>query len=126
MSKLKVLMVDDEKDFLDIMGQRVLSWDYEVITAANGKDAINAVNLKDPDIIILDYIMPDTNGIELLKKIRAIDKKIPVIMFTAKPESEAIKAAEGLDIAAFVPKLSPYTDTQNNLKAALTMAAKKR
>ena len=60
-----------------------------------------------------------------MKKIRGVDKKIPVIMFTAKPEVSAIKEAEGLDIVAFVPKASPFVNTHANLKSALNMAVKK-
>ncbi|MEE8360402.1 MAG: response regulator, partial [Candidatus Omnitrophota bacterium] len=75
-----------------------------------------------PDVIVLDYIMPDMNGIELLRKIRGVNKDIPVIMFTAKPDTGAIKESTELDITAFVPKLSPYVDTKKSLKSALNMA----
>ena len=122
MSRKKILIVDDETDFLEIMRQRVESWGYEVIPTSNGKEAMDVFRDKSPDAIILDYLMPDINGIQLLRKIRAINMKVPVIMFTAKPEFEAIKDTEKLNVLAFIPKLSPYVNTQANLKTALNMA----
>ncbi|NQT47137.1 MAG: response regulator [Candidatus Omnitrophica bacterium] len=108
------------------MKHRIEYWGYEAITASNGEDAIRAFKDKGPDAIILDYVMPDINGIDLLKKIRGINKKIPVIMFTAKPEFEAIRNSEKLNISAFIPKLSPLVDTQASLKKVLYMVFKKK
>lgn len=127
MSKGKVrrtLLVDDEPDFLEIMAQTIESWGYEVIRASNGDRAMDAINEKDPDVVILDYVMPDINGVDLLARIRRVNKDIPAIMFTAKPDTDIIKKSTKLDITAFVPKLSPYVDTQTNLKSALSMAFK--
>ena len=120
--KRKILLVDDDKDFLEIMAQIIEHWGYEVAIAANTKDTMDALANKKPDLVILDYIMPeDVSGIEILKKIRGVDKKMPVVMFTAKPESEAMGKAEDLAISAFIPKISPYTDTKKNLKNTLEM-----
>ena len=124
--KKKILLVDDETDFLAIMGEHMESWGYEVITAASADEAMRAFKETRPDVAVLDYVMPDTDGISLLRKIRGVDKAIPVIMFTAKPEAHAMKEAKGLEIVAFVPKLSPYVDTQKSLKSALSMALKEK
>jgi len=123
--KKKILLVDDEKDFLDIMSQKIRSWGYEVVSASNAEDAMRAFKRERPSAAILDYVMPEVNGVQLLMRIRAVDMKIPVIMFTVKPQSEVIEDAEKLDILAFIPKLSPYTDTQANLKTALSIAFQK-
>jgi DNA-binding NtrC family response regulator len=123
--KNKILLVDDETDFLEIMGETIESWGYDVIKTSNGNEAMSALADQNPHVIVLDYIMPDIDGIALLKKIRDINKEIPVIMFTAKPDTGAIKESAELHITAFVPKLSPYVDTQNSLKSALNMAFKK-
>jgi len=126
MKKRKILLVDDEADFLEIMGAHLESWGYEVIKAQNGDEAIKALAGKGPDVVILDYVMPDIDGVTLLRKIRRTDKAIPVIMFTARPDTEAIKESKELDITAFVPKLSAYVDTLKSLKSALSMALKPR
>jgi len=68
--------------------------------------------------------MPDIDGISLLKKIRAIDKEIPAIMFTAHPDEEPMEDADKLNISAFIPKISPYTDTTAGLKTALDLVFK--
>ena len=126
MKKKKILFVDDETDFLAIMTQRIESWGHEVISASNGKEALDLFTDKKPDVIILDYLMPDINGIDLLKKIRAIDRNVPVLMFSAKADTDNVRDGMDLGIAAFIPKLSPFADTQANLRAALDMVFKQK
>ncbi|MDD5422590.1 MAG: response regulator [Candidatus Omnitrophota bacterium] len=125
MTKTTVLIVDDELDFLDLMRTRIESWGYGLATATNGKEAIEAVRKIKPDILILDYMLPDTDGIATLKEIRKTDDKLPVIMFTAYPDAKAMKGSEELKVSAFIPKLSVYADVEASLKAALAMATKK-
>lgn len=125
MGRLRILLVDDEPDFLEIMGTRIEGWGHEVAAAHDGKEAIEAVKHKKPDIIVLDYLMPGMNGVETLKKIRQIDKHIPVIMFTAHPDLETIKGSERLGISAFIPKISTYSDVLDALQSAIGMIAKK-
>ncbi|NQU18868.1 response regulator [bacterium] len=126
MKKNKILMVDDETDFVEIMTQRIESWGYQVISASNGKEALDLFTDKKPDVIILDYLMPDINGIDLLKKIRILDRNVPVLMFSAKAETENVRDGMDLGIAAFIPKLSPFADTQANLRTALDMVFKQK
>ncbi len=125
MEKKKILLVDDEADFIELMSSRIRSWGYEVVEALTGQDGINALSEKKPDIIILDYMLTDMDGIEVLEKIRKIDKKIPVIMFTAYPEMKVIKDTKKLGMDAVVPKYSTYSDVQSALKAAIDMVEKK-
>lgn len=125
MSK-KVLFVDDEEDCRKVMGSWIKSWGYEVITAAGGNEVMGLLNDGKPDAIVLDYMMPDIDGISLLKKIRAMDDDIPVIMFTAYPEEKAMQEAEKLNVSAFVPKLSSQTDSTHILKIALDSVFRER
>ncbi|MFH0772276.1 MAG: response regulator [Candidatus Omnitrophota bacterium] len=125
MDRLKILLVDDEMDFLETMGAIIEGWGYGLITAANGKEAIDAVMAKKADIVVLDYMMPEMDGIAVLKEIRKIDKELSVIMFTAHPDIKAIKGTEKLGVSAFIPKLSVYSDTKSALKAALYMVEKR-
>lgn len=124
MSQKTILLVDDEEAFLEIMGSRIESWGYKVITAANGYEALELFNKSKPDAMVVDFKMPDMDGVQLLMKIRAKDAKIPVIMFTAKPRPETMEDAETLNISAFVPKLSPYVDTHTSLRSAINMVFK--
>jgi len=126
MAKVKVLIVDDEIDYLGLIQERVAFWGYEVFLAQDGKTALAAVKEKKPDIVILDYFMPGMDGIAVLKKIRSFDAKIPVVMFTAHPEIKNIKGAEALGASAFVPKISSYsTDIESPLRSILAMVSKK-
>jgi DNA-binding response OmpR family regulator len=125
MSKKKVLLVEDELDFLTLMKKIITSWGYEVITASNSKEALEVFVQERPNILILDYVMPDINGLELLRKIRAIGGiKTPAIMFAAEPTVKAIEKGEELRIAAFIPKISRYVDTHEDLKIALDLISK--
>lgn len=125
MDKIKILLVDDEVDFLELMGPRIRGWGYDLIEATHGKEAIDAVMSKNPDIVVLDYMLPEMDGVSTLKKIRKINKKIPVIMFTAYPDMKAIEGAEKLGVTAFIPKLSAYSDAQSALKESIHMAEEK-
>jgi len=124
MANKSILVVDDERDFLKIISSRIESWGHKVISVSSGSEALTVIKDKKPDIVILDYMMPDMDGIATLKKIRHIDKKLPVIMFTAYPNEETIKGAEKLGVAAFVPKLSMFSDTQEALREAISITGK--
>ncbi len=83
----KALIVDDEEDFLSMLGKRLTASGYSVITANNGPDAIGLALLEHPDIIILDVLMPDMEGEEVAAKLKEYSqtKNIPVIFLTALP-----------------------------------------
>lgn len=124
MEKSKILFVDDELDFLEVMTMRIESWGYEVMVAPNGMEVIQILKERHPDIVLLDYWMPDMDGMRLLKEIRKINKKIPVVMFTDYPYT-VIDGAEEMGVSAFVPKFNSNFDIQTALKKALDMVDKK-
>jgi len=124
MKKIKVLIIDDEEDLLSVMELRVKSWGYEVITASRGKEGVSLVESENPDLVILDYMMPEMNGLATLREIRNINGIVPVIMFTSCPSMKTIKGAEELGVSAFVPKISLYSDSQCLLKEAIHLITK--
>lgn len=125
MNRIKILLVDDEPDFLETMASIIKEWDYDVIDVSSGKEAIDAVMGKNPDIVVLDYMMPEMDGVSVLKEIRKIDGKLPVIMFTAHPDIKVIKGTEKLGVSAFIPKLSTFSNVLSSLKATIEMIRKK-
>ncbi len=125
MAKLKILIVDDEAVFLEVMSIRIKGWGYSLVKAANSKEALVCLKRNNPDLVLLDYKLPDSDGISTLKEIRKADKDIPVIMFTAYPDTRIIKEAEKLSVSAFIPKLSAYSDLKSSLRAAIYMIEKK-
>jgi len=124
MSKVKVLLVDDELDFLEVLGVSVRAWGYDVLEASSGKEAIEALK-NNPDIVILDCLMPEMDGVQTLREIRKISNKIPVVMFTAHPDGSAMADTEKLGVYAFIPKLSFYQDAQATLKSVINTIAKR-
>jgi len=106
---MKILLVDDEKDIVEFLKYNLIQEGFDVITAFDGKEAIDKLKEK-PDLIILDVLMPKMDGYETCEKIRSIKefKNTPVIFLTAKSaESDEIK---GLNLGAddFIKKpISP-------------------
>ncbi len=125
MIKFKVLIVDDEIFFRSIVGDWVASWGHEAVLASSGSEAVAAVKNDKFDIIILDYLMPQMDGLATLKQIRKIDPDVAVIMFSGHPTGETIGGTEKLGVISFVTKLSLATDIQNALKSLFSMIERK-
>ena len=92
----KVLVVDDEWEIRDMLSRFLTEEGYEVILASNGEEAIELAERENPQVILLDIMMPDIDGIETCKRLKAKEKTrfIPVIMATALWDTyeEAIEA----------------------------------
>lgn len=86
MSKGKILVVDDEINITQILEFSIGAEGYEVITAQNGEEAIDKARREQPDLIILDIMMPIIDGYEACRILKAnpLTKSIPVILLTAK------------------------------------------
>jgi two-component system, OmpR family, alkaline phosphatase synthesis response regulator PhoP len=97
--KRTILVVDDEKDIVDLLSYNLNKEGFSVITARNGREALERVNQR-PDLIILDVMMPEMNGLQVIQELKK-DKEltsIPVILLTAK-KSETDEIV-GLEIGA--------------------------
>ncbi|HEY7556658.1 MAG TPA: response regulator [Candidatus Binatia bacterium] len=96
----KILIVDDEPFNLDLLEQELMDYDYIIERAVNGVEALEKTNTFKPDVILLDYMMPKMNGLEVIKRLRKTEnhKAIPVILLTAKASQEDKIA--GLDAGA--------------------------
>ena len=79
----RVLIVDDEKNMRWVLGQALTGEGYEVVEAADGKEALESVGDVAPDIMILDHRMPPPDGMEVLRRIRSKGLSFPIIMLTA-------------------------------------------
>lgn len=86
MKKGKVLVVDDEINITQILEFSIGSEGYEVLTAANGEEAIEKARREQPDLIILDIMMPKIDGYEACRILKSnpLTKNIPVVLLTAK------------------------------------------
>ena len=84
----KILLVDDEPDILQVVALRLRTAGYEVITGRDGQEAIALVRQHQPDLVILDVMMPKLNGFQVARMIK-LDKKlkdIPVFLLTARTQ----------------------------------------
>lgn len=82
---MKILVVDDESSIRNLIRMQLEMEGYEVLTAADGREAVEKWN-EEPDVLILDVMLPDTDGYELLRLFREKDRDIPVLMLTAKSQ----------------------------------------
>jgi DNA-binding response OmpR family regulator len=80
-----VLIVDDEPQIGRIFGIKLKLAGYDVITTTEGSEAIELIRTRDPNIVLLDMLMPDISGIDVINEVRTFSQ-IPIVVFTAKPE----------------------------------------
>ena len=107
MSQYKILIADDEPVVLEIMSRKIAASGYKVVNAKNGQEAWDKIQSESPDIILLDLIMPEMDGISVLSKLRANPpsrKWIPVIIITALGEQEHVKQAMELQADHYMVK----------------------
>jgi len=83
MAVKRILIVDDEKNMRWVLGQSLSAEGFEVIEAADGKEALAAIAEQEPDVMVLDHRMPAPDGMEVLRRLRSGGATFPVIMLTA-------------------------------------------
>ncbi|MBI9085088.1 MAG: response regulator [Desulfobacterales bacterium] len=115
-----ILVVDDETDFLSSIRRLLRKEPYAVLTADNGKTALNLLSEKEISIVLSDYRMPGINGLALLQHVRAQYPQILTIMLTAISEIElAMKAINEAGVYKFFLKPVEIHDLKLTLKRAL-------
>lgn len=100
MSTKNILAVDDEEHILELISYNLTNAGYQVITADSGEEALNQLGKKEIDLVLLDWMLPRMDGLEVLKRIRADQrfKWLPVIILTAK--SDEISKVVGFEVGA--------------------------
>lgn len=96
---IKILLVDDERGFVDIISKRMSKRNIKVTRAYSGTEALQALRKEDFDVSVLDLKMEDMDGIEILKIFKKIAPDLPVIMLTGHGSEEA--ARDGIRFGAF-------------------------
>lgn len=97
MNQFSVLVVDDEPRILKFLQVRLKASGYDVLTAGNGPEAVEQLQAQEPDLLVLDVVMPGIDGFETLKQVRAISP-VPVIILSGK-EANTDKV-KGLELGA--------------------------
>ena len=95
----KILITDDEPSNRKILAQELIHKGFAVDTASSGQEALVMIESAPPDLVILDYMMPDLSGLEVLKELRGKGNDTPVIMITAYGSVE--RAVEVMKAGAY-------------------------
>ncbi len=104
--EVKILLVDDEQDILEIVGYNLSQEGYKIVTASNGKEAIQVAKRELPQLIIMDVMMPEMDGMEACENIRKIPELNNVIIAFLTARSEDYSQVAGFDAGAddYIPK----------------------
>jgi diguanylate cyclase (GGDEF)-like protein len=121
----RILIVDDHEDNIELLRARLEAWGYETVSAMDGASALRAVRDSHPDLILLDVMMPEVDGIEVARRIKADPSLpfIPIIMQTALDSVES--KVEGLDAGAddYITKPIHFSELQARVRSLLRIKA---
>ena len=121
MPKHTILLVDDEAAIRDMLSIALEAADFNVLQAENAQQAHASIIDRQPDLVLLDWMMPGTTGLELLRRLKRdeLTEKIPVIMLTAKAEEDS--KISGLDAGAddYIPKPFSPRELISRVKAVM-------
>ncbi len=114
---MKILVVDDDLHIQRLYKEEFEEEGYEVVIASNGKEAIELFDSELPDIVTLDILLPDVDGIRLLRQMKEKRPKVPIIMSTAYDYRDdfAVWASE-----AYIVKSSDLDELKATIKKMLT------
>src|SRR4030042_1569309 len=117
----KILVVDDDLDTLKLVGMMLQRQGFNIVAAINGAQALSKVTAEKPDLILLDVMMPDIDGFEVCRRIRAEPslKSTPILMFTAKTQVD--DTAQGVQAGAdeYLPNPTHPAELIAHVKAPL-------
>jgi|SRR5919106_622651 two-component system OmpR family response regulator len=113
----RVLVVEDETRLARLIAQVLGEEGYVVETAANGRHGLTAALSRNFDVLVVDWMLPDLDGVQIIRRLRAADVDVPILMLTARDQVE--DRVEGLDAGAddYVPKPFSFAELLARLRA---------
>ncbi len=118
MKPIKVLLVDDEEDFVTTVSDRIKAYRFKTDTALSGEQAIELVAGQVPDVMVLDLKMPGIDGLEVLRQVKKKHPDIQVIILTGYGSFQDKLKAMSLGAFAFMEKPLDFDDLIRTIKAA--------
>lgn len=118
---MKILIADDEKNMRWILGKNLKDENFTVVEASDGEEAFHLFLDEEPDLVIMDYRMPKLDGMEVLKRIKTINVKLPVIMITAHGSTDAAVEAMKLGAVDYISKPFDINDLKLSIFKALNI-----
>jgi DNA-binding NtrC family response regulator len=114
----KVLIVDDEKDFLDILSERLGARGMNVSTASSAEDALRMIEAESYDVVILDYMMPALDGFKAIKLMKASQLEMKIILMTGNVPDEKLIEARALGALDVIEKPPDLNELVQKIKKA--------
>ncbi len=121
----KVLIVDDEKDFLEIMAERMEARGMEVSTATSAEKALKMILRESYDAVIMDLMMPEMDGLKALKLFKKLRPELSIILLTANVPQETCLEAIKLGAMAVIEKPADLNLLTQKIEEAKALKAKK-
>ena len=118
----RILVIDDTKDILVVIARRLKSWSYEPLLAESGEDGLRVAEEEQPDLILLDIMMPKMKGRDVCARLKAHPRtqNIPVIFLTALGLADHVKA--GMDLGAEDYIIKPFEPAELKDRIAVCLA----
>jgi DNA-binding response OmpR family regulator len=117
-----VLVADDDKDILQLLRLRLELLGYDVVQAVNGVEALELAREQEPALAILDVMMPGLNGLEVVRKLRAENSRMPIILLTARIQESDVSAGLDAGADAYLGKPFDAADLRDKVHELLTPA----
>ena len=117
----KIVVIEDETDILEVIAYNLKREGYEVVTSTSGEDGLEKIEKTKPNLVVLDLMLPEVDGIELCRKLKAdpVTQGIPVIMVTAKGEESDVVLGLGVGADDYVTKPFSPRELTARVKAVL-------
>ncbi|MBT3461024.1 MAG: response regulator [Gammaproteobacteria bacterium] len=121
MSKPLIVVVEDETDIQDIIAYNLKREGYDVLTASRGDQGLSLIQAKNPDLVILDIMLPGVDGLTICQQLRAETKTkaLPIIILSAKEEESDVVIGLGLGADDYIPKPFSPRELLARVKAVL-------
>ena len=118
MSKLTIVMIEDEKNICNFIESALERHDYKVMTATNGRDGLSLINSSCPDVILLDLGLPDLDGIDIIKNVRTWSST-PIIVISARTQEQEKVAALDFGADDYITKPFGTSELLARIRTAL-------
>ena len=119
--KPNILVVDDEEEFLECVQDILAKWGFDVDTASTGYEGLQRMSLYHYDLVLLDIIMPLINGLETLKRVRKLDRNLPVVVLTADGSVDTAVNAMKTGAYDYITKPVDWNKLKIIVKNAMTI-----
>lgn len=116
--RIRVLLVDDEKEYLHVLSNRLGKRGLSVVKASSGQEGIQALRRQDFDVAVLDLKLEDMDGIEVLKVFKRMDPNLAVVMLTGHGSAEAARDGIAMGAFGYLSKPCELQDLLSKIKEA--------